>query len=267
MSVAGLWTELARRNVPLAYSGLLYVVLFVGLAVVAMFDSTEITGVNRWIKPMKFAVSIAIFQWTMGWLMAHLEGREKSVRLISWGFVIVMLAEIIPIVGQAARGTISHFNTRSAFDAAMFSLMGLMIAINTLLVVYTLILFFTSPANIPKSYLWGIRLGLIVFILGSAEGGVIVGNMGHTVGAPDGGPGLPFTNWSTQGGDLRIAHAIALHALQAIPIAGYLFHWLGKRGAAIRPVAMTFAYAALHLALATWLFAQAMNGRPLIAID
>jgi hypothetical protein len=66
---------------------------------------------------------------------------------------------------------------------------------------------------------------------------------------------------------LRIAHAVALHALQAIPIVGYLFHWLGQRGAAIRPVAMTFAYAALHLALATWLFAQAMNGRPLIAID
>ncbi len=45
---------------------------------------------------------------------------------------------------------------------------------------------------------------------------------GHTVDAPDGVHGLPFVNWSTAFGDLRVAHFFALHSLQAFPLLGLL---------------------------------------------
>ncbi len=267
MNINALWSELWQRNRLLAISGLGYLLLFSVLAIIAAFDATTILGINRWIKPMKFAISIAVFQWTMAWLLAHLKAKPGAVRLITRGIIITMLAEIIPTVGQAARGTTSHFNVTTPFDGAVFSFMGVMIVLNTLLIIYMIVLFFRVPVKIPAAYLWGIRLGLIIFVLASIEGGLMAAMLRHSIGVADGGAGLPFVNWSVRGGDLRVAHFVGLHALQVLPFVGFLLGRFGKQLSAIRPVTLTIGFAAVYALLTAWLFIEAMAGRPMLALN
>ena len=107
-------------------------------------------------------------------------------------------------------------------SSAMFNIMGLAIIVITIVVAVFLWMLRRDTPPRRAGYLWGIRAGLVVFILGSLQGFMMVSNMGHAVPGPDGGPGLPFVNWSTEYGDLRAAHFLGMHALQALPLLGFL---------------------------------------------
>lgn len=257
--------ELHRRNPVLSAMGWANVALLAAALAAAPFDARTVTGINPWIKPMKFASSVAIFVWTMAWLLEYVKSYRRAVRVISWGITIVFAFEQASIFMQAARGTTSHFNVRTPLDAAIFSLMGLMIVVNTALVLVALALFFRRTEPLPPAYLWGIRLGLVLFVAAGLEGFAMTSNMGHTVGAADGGPGLPGLGWSTRAGDLRVAHSLGLHALQALPLVGYaLSRRAGDEGR--HSVAYLWAFAAVYAAAFTLLFWQAALGRPLLAL-
>ncbi len=255
---------LYQSNRILTLTGGFHWLLVVVLLLIYPFDSRTILGISPWIKPIKFSVSIAIYVWTLAWYMRYLVDRARAVRIISCGVAISMLTEIACIVMQSARGTTSHFNGATTFDAAVFILMGVMIGLNAMLVVWVLVLSCKPGLRIPPAYAWGIRCGLLLFLLASAEGGIMIGNHAHTVGAPDGGPGLPLINWSREHGDLRVAHFLGMHALQVLPFAGYL---LGRsRRGESQQVRYVLGLAFLYLVATLVLFWMAMQGRPLVAL-
>lgn len=264
MSAREFLSEIYRRNRVLAVVGWLHVAALVVLLIVAPFDTRTVMGINPWIKPLKFLVSITIYVWTLAWFLDYLSSYRRTVRLISWGTGLVFVGEMACIITQAARGMTSHFNVKTNFDGMIFGVMGLLIFINTTLVLVTLLLFARPTARLAPAYLWGIRLGLLLFFLSSLEGMTMISNMAHTVGEPDGGPGLPVVNWSTRAGDLRVAHFLGFHALQLLPLAG---HWLSRRWgdtARRRQVTYVFALAFVYTLFTALLFWQAMRGRPLI---
>jgi hypothetical protein len=248
--------KIYRSSPALAITGWLHVALLIGMLAVAPFDHRLIMGINPWIKPMKFAVSITIYVWTVAWMLEFLPRPQK---LIEWGVVATMIFEMICIAGQAARGTTSHYNQSTPFDLAVFVVMGLAIVFNTVLVARILWLF-REPVPMPLAMLWGVRLGLALFLAGSLDGFAMIANRAHTVGMPDGGPGLPLINWSTQAGDLRVAHFLGLHGLQLFPLAGWFFERIWPA----RAVSAVFALFAGWLAIFAFTLAQAALGRPVL---
>ncbi len=264
-SARNFFAELHRRNPVLSWMGWANVALLAAALAAAPFDSRTVTGINPWIKPMKFAASVAIFLFTMGWLLEHVKRYRRTVRVVAWGVAVVFAVEQACIFMQAARGTISHFNVRSAFDAAVFSMMGLMIVVNTVAVAYVAQRFWRGGAGVPAPYLWGVRLGLLIFLLASLEGFVMIGLSSHSVGVADGGPGLPLINWSTRGGDLRVAHFVGLHALQVLPLLGYVFSTQFVAARLRRPALWVCALGALYGGASALLFVQALSGLPLFS--
>ncbi|HEX8658647.1 MAG TPA: hypothetical protein VF690_13970 [Hymenobacter sp.] len=252
---------LHRANPVLSWTGWVNVGL-AGLALALLpLDQRVVTGALVWVKPLKFALSVLAFAWTLAWLLADLPApAQRSVRRLSWGVALSMAVEQAAIFIQAARGTTSHYNVASAFDGLLFGLMGIFIALNTAMTAWALYLVWRHRPHGPAGYVWGVRLGLLLFLVGSVLGGMMIHLNQHTVGGPDGGPGLPGLGWSTRAGDLRIAHFLGMHALQVVPLLGWvLAHWVPRRA-----VLLTWVGAALYATAVAGLFALAMAGRPLL---
>ena len=266
---------------PLTATGFLMIgalgAAIVGLAI----DPRVITGAPAWLKPAKFAVSIAIYTFTLAWIFSLIPEWARTRRVIGWATAAVMVLELAIIDLQAYRGTTSHFNVATPFDMALFATMGIAIFVQTLSTVAVAVALSRHRFE-DRALGAALRFGMVITIVGAMSGGLMTRptpaqlnaaragqamtvSGAHTVGAPDGGPGLPGTGWSTRHGDLRIAHFVGLHALQALPVVALV---LKRRGAGdagrTRLVrAAAFSYAALFVILLT----QALRGQPVVAAD
>lgn len=256
--------DLWKEQKVLILSTIVFGVLTGVLTLLMVVDSTQILGINRWIKPIKFSSSIAIYLFTLAIFIYCLPNFSKSKTVITYGSIFFMIGEMVLITMQAARGTTSHFNIAKPFDEIVFAVMGMMIITNTFFIIWLTVLYFRADFDLPNAVVWGMRLGLIVFVLGSLQGGYMAQQPGHSVGAIDGGAGLPFVNWSTIVGDLRVAHFLGLHAFQAIPLFSLALVYLKKRISFIKPTAFTVIFAALYFSFFTFVFGQALIGKPLI---
>lgn len=234
--------------------------------VVGIFtDPRVITGAPAWLKPAKFLASTAIYAVTLAWFLSRVPGRPRWAEWIANVTTLGLVVELAIILGQAARGTTSHYNTATPLDAVLWQVMGGFILVVWLMGLGTAILLVRNPGTdrvLSASLGWGMVLALA----GMAEGMLMATGSAHGVGVRDGGPGLPIVGWSTTGGDLRIAHFLGLHAMQAMPLLGWLLsrmpHFTERqRFGLLRAGAL--GYGGL-MTLLTW---QALRGQPLLRPD
>ncbi|MEM7548687.1 MAG: hypothetical protein AAF363_03375 [Bacteroidota bacterium] len=222
------WDYLFETNKILAYGSLIFLLLTIITLILIPLESRLVLGINLWIKPLKFSFSILIFLLTSLWMMEVIGYQGLKKDILSWVLVATMLFEIFCIIFQAGRGQLSHFNVTDPIGSVMFPLMAWAITIAYLVYALILIDSFRYPLSVSPSMLWAIRLGILVFLFGLISGFMMGGRLQHTVGVPDGGPSLPFTNWSTVAGDLRVSHFLSIHAIQVLPIVALALTYLPK---------------------------------------
>ncbi|MBA2346555.1 MAG: hypothetical protein H0V83_15965 [Rubrobacter sp.] len=270
---------------PLTFAGAaMLLVLAVSLAGL-LLDPRVITGAPAWLKPMKFAISISIYCFTLLWMLTFVRGRPRLVGFISWVTAVALFVEMVLIAGAAAFGTSSHFNVSTPLHTAVWATMAVSIVLvwTMNLLAAGLLLFQRIP---DPAFAWALRLGLVISLVGMgvaflmtsetpAQGraadraGISAPIQGaHSVGVEDGGPGLPITGWSTTGGDLRVPHFVGLHGLQAIPLAGVLLAFFGPAWLRTRHrVALVWTAGLAYLGLVLILTWQALREQPLISPD
>ena len=103
-------------------------------------------------------------------MVGRLGESKKARRFIGWTVGLAMIVENTIIALQSLRGARSHMNFTSVFNGVAFGVMGVFIALNTLAVAVLLVLYLVRRPGLPSSVVWGVRLGLLVVLLGSVEG-------------------------------------------------------------------------------------------------
>ncbi len=257
-------SSLYQANKILMIGSLVFLIISAVLALLLPFESRQVLGINLWIKPLKFAISIGIFLYTSVYLLQPLDYSTGKLNLLSWTLLGTMLIEIFCIIFQASRGQLSHFNTTDPIGRIMFPLMGTAITVAYLVYALMLVDYFRLETNLTPAMLWAIRIGIVIFLFGAISGFSMGGALKHTVGMADGGPGLPFTNWSTVAGDLRVSHFISIHAIQILPLLALVMMQLDLSSS--KGLSAVVVFGTLYGLFCVLNLVQAMQGRPFIRI-
>lgn len=227
-----------------------------------VMDDRILLGESVWLKPIKFGVSIPIFCVTAAWLLSIMPYSKQLERridnLLGWTLVL----EVPLIFIQAIRGVRSHFNYDSLFDGVLFASMGVSIAINSLALLFLFITSFVKELKTYPAMQRAIQLSGIAMVVSMVAGQIMIGNMGHSVGVPDGGEGMPITHWSTQGGDWRVVHFLGMHAFQLLPL---LIYFLKDKVQEVFLIKVSWISGLLYIGIILFLFWITSLGIPLVS--
>jgi hypothetical protein len=285
-SRGSLWREnslpgrLWRTNPALILLGIASLITLAAALILLLLDPRVITGAPAWAKPAKFGLSIAFYSFTLVWMLGYVSGHPRLVRWVGNLTALALAVELALIVLQVVRGVRSHFNYSTPFDTTVFMSMAFFIVLTWVMGLVAAVLLLRQRLLDPV-LAWSLRLGLLVALVGAGLAFLMTGHPtpaqlalikagqpspeigAHSVGVEDGGPGLPFLGWSTTGGDLRIPHFLGLHALQAIPLAGFAVTRLFRR----RRVALVWTVGIAYLGFVLLLTWQALRGQSIVAPD
>lgn len=269
--------------------GVMSVVTVVSLGGV-LFDDRVQLGVSPWEKPLKFGIAFVTYGLTLAWMLSL---PHKGKRFTWWLGSVVALSgtlDVSVIAIQGARGTFSHFNSSEDWGAELTNtvfmyFVPLLLLANLVAAIVLIVQRVGDKATAmavrlaATSSIIGMLLGLLISFNPKPMGGTYTDGNGnavemaisHNVGIRDDSGVMPFTGWSSTGGDLRIPHFVGMHGMQVMLLLGLVLTVFAARVAWLRDERTRRAvvgvaglgYAGI-IALVTW---QALRGQSLIHPD
>lgn len=249
--------------------------LLVSLAVCAallVLDPRALdNGDPVWLKPIRFSLAFAVHLLTMVWL-AHLgrgvdEPLHRAFAAGLWLQIAAAVVEWLCIAVQAARGMHSHFNYATSFDHAVFTVMGWGTAVLLAgMVACAWGVERSHPHPVLRRLLLGAQamavlgaLAGVLMVMPTAEQRALLDQgqrlawIGGTTVGVSSCHSLPLFHWDLDAGDWRAVHFVGLHALQALPLLGWLSWRGGHTGPVVRfAMAGACAYALFFVAVMVW---------------
>jgi hypothetical protein len=242
-------TQAIRSPRPLTWQTALFLGGWVLLAtmvfhvVALVVTGGDVTGPVSLRKPADFAETGWLACWAVALVLPHVAMGRVREAIVAGSVLLFGFAETTVMSLQAWRGVPSHYNFTTTFDAILMR--GGAAGTAGVFVVGMLVLLVSSlrtraSGQTPASLLLGVRLGVVVMLIGCVIGFVMISNMsgiwngqfGSAFGEPQTGYLGPtpaqvgheyvLLRPDTAGGDLVLLHAVGIHGLVLVTIPAAL---------------------------------------------
>lgn len=216
---SGLLAQFLAREKSLVIYALIMFALAAVFVVASWIDDRQWREVSLWSKPLKFALSTAVFALTTAWWIGLLPADVRhggATTALVWTLIITASFEVVYISAQAAIGQGSHHNTSTPFHAAMFGLMAIAAVALTATQAWLAVMIASQYRDQPMpADVLAVVIGLgLTTVLGTISGMALGGNQ------PPAGSGMLVFGWHLGLQDYRPAHFLGIHAHQFVPLAG-----------------------------------------------
>jgi len=202
------WHEAKGYQKLLYFTGFLLLASAVFHTVFLIVTEGTLNGDVSFRKAISFGEAFGLTAISLAWFLTFVPKKRVIWWILSSIYAVATFVEVFLVTMQVCRGVPSHFNISTPFDAAVFTLMGVSISLHAPLILGILLCSVLS-FNAPTIFRWAITSGMLLLVTSIVFGIVMIINNSNTIGL--------F-------GQMKVPHALALHAPQVLPILALLLN-------------------------------------------